>query len=51
MAETKRPLAAIGKLGGGALEVVHVHRYPINEGTPSHPVALDRPPLKVEIGP
>src|SRR5262249_55866310 len=41
--ETERALAAIGKLIGGTLEVVHVHRLPINEGAPSDPAALDRP--------
>jgi hypothetical protein len=41
--ETERALAAIGELIGGTLEVVHVNRFPINEGTPSDPTALDWP--------
>jgi hypothetical protein len=41
--ETERALAAIGELIGGTLEVVHVHRFPINEGAPRDPAALDRP--------
>ena len=43
MTETERALAAIGELIGGTLEVVHVHRFPIKEGAPSDPAALDRP--------
>src|SRR5262249_48909362 len=32
--ETERALAPIGELISGTLEVVHVHRFPINEGAP-----------------
>src|SRR5262249_33789185 len=41
--ETERALAAIEELICGILEVVHVHRFSINEGAPSDPAALDRP--------
>src|SRR5262245_7712859 len=40
--ETESARAAIGELVGGTLEVMHVHRFTINEGAASHPAAINR---------
>src|SRR5262252_4708574 len=40
--EAARVRAAIGELVGGGLEVVHMDRFPIDEGAPSDPATPDR---------
>src|SRR5262249_6077577 len=43
VAEAERVRAAIGKLVGSGLEIVHVDRFSINEGAACDPAAPDRP--------
>src|SRR5262249_11914398 len=42
VSEAARVRAALGELVGGGLEVVHVDRFPINEGAPGDPAAPAR---------
>src|SRR5262245_54562090 len=47
VSEAARTRAAIGELVGGGLDVVHVDRFPINEGAPKDPAAFDRQTGKI----
>jgi hypothetical protein len=52
VSEAARVRAAIGELVGGGPEVVHVDRFPINEGGPvTQPRPIREPTTSTGIGP